>query len=370
MKTISEIIGGAQALLDIDFNLQKCFEEQLTAQYKTFLHMLRILEAAQKSLYRPYAGIGRKPLQYTPFMRSIWAKSYFGINKTSDLINRLKNDPNLRLLCGFEKVPGKASFSRAFNYLSEVNIASETLDSLVKNYHKNSVVYHVCRDSTAIEARDKRPPKKAAQEEKRGKYPMGRPKKGENRPKTPPTKKHLLKQQVQESVEKSLSDLPTNHSYGCKRNAKGNVSFWLGYKLHLDVSDIGFPLSAVISSASVSDCHAAIILEKMTESKVQFCYSLMDCAYDAQVIRSFIESRGRVPIIDFKKRNNGTSPVLDPAKQERYKIRTTVERAYSYLKENLIPKNIYVKGHKKVSLVLMSAVLCLAALRTIQHFIL
>jgi hypothetical protein len=96
----------------------------------------------------------------------------------------------------------------------------------------------------------------------------------------------------------------------------------------------------------------------------------MDRAYDAGVIRSFIESRGRVPIIDYQKRNNGTLQVLDPAKQERYKIRTTVERAYSYLKDHLIPKNMYVKGHAKVSFVLMSAVLCLAALRTIQHFIL
>lgn len=30
MKTISEIIAGAQGLPDINFNLQNCFEEQLT----------------------------------------------------------------------------------------------------------------------------------------------------------------------------------------------------------------------------------------------------------------------------------------------------------------------------------------------------
>ena len=364
MKTISEIIGGAQALLGIDFDIQDCFEEHLTDQYKTFLQMLRVLETAQKPLLRPYAGIGRKPFQYTPFMRSMWAKNYFSIDKTSDLITRLKNDPNLRLLCGFKKVPGRSSFSRAFGYLAQINTAQETLDSLVINYHKDSVVYHVCRDSTAIEAREKKPSKNSA---KKVKNPIGRPKKGEIRLNKKLHRPHILKQQVHESVEKMLADIPTSCSYGCKRNSRGNVSFWLGYKLHLDVSDIGFPLSAVISSANVSDCHAAIILEKMTESKVQFCYSLMDSAYDAEVIRKFIESRGRVPIIEnrFKHR-----PPLDPARKERYKIRTTVERAYSYLKENLIPKNIYVKGHKKISFVLMSAVLCLAALRTIQHFVL
>ena len=363
MKTISEIIGGAQVLLDIDFDLQGCFEENLTEAHKTFLHMIRVLESAQKPLLRLYAGVGRRPLHYTPFMRSMWAKSFFGIDKTSNLINRLKSDPNLRLLCGFKKVPGKASFSRAFGYLSSTSIVEETLDTLVVNTHKDRVVYHVCRDSTAIKAREKWPEKKA----KEVKYKRGRPKKGEIRLKR--RKTYLLKQQVQEPLEVSLADIPKLCSYGRKQTSKGNAQYWLGYKLHLDVSDTGFPLSAIVSSANVQDCHAAIILEKMTERKIQSCYSLMDSAYDAQVIKDFIESRGRVPVIETNPRWKHRLS-LDPAKKERYKIRTTVERAYSYLKENLIPKNIYVKGYQKVTFVIMSAVLCLAALRAIQFFIL
>jgi hypothetical protein len=107
----------------------------------------------------------------------------------------------------------------------------------------------------------------------------------------------------------------------------------------------------------------AIPMEKMTEQRVAFCYSLMDAGYDAQTISDFILSRGRVPIIDPNKRKNENRPPLDPAKKERYKIRTTVERSYSHLKDNLIPKAIYVKGYTKVSFVLFSAVLCLAALK-------
>jgi hypothetical protein len=72
-------------------------------------------------------------------------------------------------------------------------------------------------------------------------------------------------------------------------------------------------------------------LEKMTESEVIFCYSLMDAAYDCSVIDSFIRSRERIPIIDPNKRGNESRPPLDPAKKERYKIRTEVERAnYCY----------------------------------------
>jgi len=52
------------------------------------------------------------------------------------------------------------------------------------------------------------------------------------------------------------------------------------------------------------------------------------------------------------KKNSQGNVSLDPAKQERYKIRTTVERANSHLKDNLIPKALYVKGHSKVSFVL------------------
>jgi DNA replication protein DnaC len=56
------------------------------------------------------------------------------------------------------------------------------------------------------------------------------------------------------------------------------------------------------------------------------------------------------------------------AKQERYKIRSVVERAYSHLKDRLIPKSLYVKGHAKVSFMLMISVIALAALKYLTHF--
>jgi hypothetical protein len=107
----------------------------------------------------------------------------------------------------------------------------------------------------------------------------------------------------------------------------------------------------------------AFPMEKMTEQRVTFCYSLMDAGYDAQTITDFILSRERVPIIEPNKSKNENRPQLKNKKKERYKIRTTVERSYSHLKDNLIPKAIYVKGITKVSFILFSAVLCLAALK-------
>jgi hypothetical protein len=170
-------------------------------------------------------------------------------------------------------------------------------------------------------------------------------------------------------VEDSLKKIDTACAHGCKKNSHGVTQFWTGYKLHLDVSDTGFPLSAFVSGANVHDSQLAIPLEKMTAGKVLFCYSLMDAAYDSRVIDNFIRSRERIPIIDPNTRGSELRPPLDPAKKERYKMRTEVERANSILKDWLLPGKLYVKGHTKVSFVLFAAVLCLAALRMIRYFI-
>jgi transposase len=366
MKTITQIIGGAQGLLDISYNLQDVFEEYLSDEYKTFLHMLRVLEEAQSPISRNYAGTGRKPYQYQPFIRCVWAKCFFKISTDTELIRRLKTDSALRLLCGFTQVPGKSTFSRNFGELAATPMMSETLDTLVIKAHSGQTVYHVSRDSTAIEAREKAQ-KREKKEEKTEKKRRGRPKKGEIRSAKPET---TLERQVHETAEEALNNIDTSCAHGCKRNSHGNTQFWTGYKLHLDVSDTGFPLSAFVSGANVHDSQLAIPLEKMTESKVFFCYSLMDAAYDSTVIDSFIRSRERVPIIDPNNRGDKSRPPLDPAKKERFKRRTEVERANSILKDWLLPAKIYVKGHAKVSFVLFSAVVCLAALRTIQYFIL
>jgi transposase len=345
--------------------LQDVFEEYLSDEYKTFLHILRVLEDVQNPLVRGYAGTGRIPYQYQPFVRSVLAKCFFKIDTTTQFIHRLQTDSNLRLLCGFEKIPGKSTFSRNFTALSGTPVMSGTLDRLVKEAHAGQVVYHVSRDSTAIEAREKAH-KKAGKEGKKEKKRRGRPPKGEVRPPKPET---VIEQQVHERVEDSLKKIDTACAHGCKKNSHGVTQFWTGYKLHLDVSDTGFPLSAFVSGANVHDSQLAIPLEKMTEGKVFFCYSLMDVAYDSATIDHFIRSRERIPIIDPNSRGSESRPPLDPAKKERYKMRTEVERANSILKDWLLPGKLYVKGHAKVSFVLFAAVLCLAALRMIQYFI-
>ena len=364
MKTVTEIIGGAQALLDVDYDLQSCFEEYLGNDYKMFLSILRIAETYLVNYIRPRKKMGRPPYQYYPFIRSMLGKSFFGIGTTSSFIQRLKGDPNLRLLCGFKKVPNASTFSRVFEKLAIAELWVPALDELVKKAHEETVVYHVCRDSMMIAARERVPSKK----DKKGKKTEKAKEKRKRKPKNAVKEPTELEKQIAETAEVSLDRLDKKCTWGVKKNSRGNIEFTRGYKLHLDVSDTGFPLTAIITGANVHDSRLAIPMEKLTEQKVTSCYSLMDSGYDAKIIADYIYSRERVPIIDVNNRGNVDRPPLDPAKKERYKIRTTVERANSHLKDNLIPKAIYVKGYKKVSFVLMTSVFCLASIKYLQYF--
>ena len=56
-------------------------------------------------------------------------------------------------------------------------------------------------------------------------------------------------------------------------------------------------------------------------------------------------------------------------RKERFKIRSTIERANSHLKDWLIGGKVYVRGIRKVSFHLMSGVVCLAAVKILQYLV-
>jgi hypothetical protein len=75
-----------------------------------------------------------------------------------------------------------------------------------------------------------------------------------------------------------INALNKDCAWGCKKNSQGNISYWKGYKLLLDVSDIGFPLTAWVSGANVHDSQLAISFEKLNGEKAKYFYSVMDSA--------------------------------------------------------------------------------------------
>ena len=104
------------------------------------------------------------------------------------------------------------------------------------------------------------------------------------------------------TLEQMMEDLPKVCDIGVKRNARGHQESWTGYKLHIDAIDGGIPVSCLLTSASVHDSQAAIPLARLTASRVDSLYDLMDSAYDAPEIRAFSQKLGHAPIIDLNPR--------------------------------------------------------------------
>lgn len=361
MRSITEILGGAQTLLDISFDIQDVFEEYLTSTHRAFLHTLRIIESHLPQFSSGYRGRGRRPHSDVAILRAFLAKAFFQIETTTALVERLRSDSSLRQICGITTVPSTSTFSRRLNVYANSYLLEYALSSLAEHYHRGKIVGHISRDSTPIPAREKPIHVKKHQKPKRKR---GRPKKSEQRPKD----KTRLQKQLQQSPGTALQKLNDKCAWGCKKNSQGKIASWKGYKLHLDVTDLGIPVTAVVTGANVHDSQTAIPMEKLTARRITHCYSLMDAGYDAGIIRSFIARSGRVPIVDKNDRRKKQRPPMCPATKQRYKIRSTVERTNSHLKDWLLPKKMMVRGHAKVNFVLMTGVLCLSGIKILQYF--
>lgn len=106
-----------------------------------------------------------------------------------------------------------------------------------------------------------------------------------------------------------LAELPTEYGIGGKRNAKGYVTHWIGYKFYIDAADGDIPISYLLTSASLHDSQAAVPLARITASRVTNLYDLMDSAYDTPEIREHSRSLGHVPIMDANPRRDGKETI-------------------------------------------------------------
>jgi Transposase DDE domain/Transposase domain (DUF772) len=329
-----------------------------------------MIQVERFTLFQSPFAVGRPPANRDVLARAFIAKAVLNIPTTVGLIDRLKVDAVLRRLCGFErKIPSEGTFSNAFAEFAIQGLAQITHKALICETYEGKLVGHVSRDSTAIEGREK-PAKKStakkdAKAEKIAAKKKGRPQKGEVRP---PIDQSRIERQTTMSLPAMLADLPKGCDVGGKKNSQGNTEWWIGYKLHFDVDDHGIPLTALVTSASMHDSQAAIPLETMTNSRVNSLYSVMDAAYNSDLIVKVVTDAGKVPIIDPKKPRGGEITPLDPAKAERYKIRTTVERTNSTIKDNFGGRFVRVRGQEKVASHLMFGVLAMTALRLVEIF--
>ena len=331
---------------------------ELGEKEREFVKLIELVKPEEFLEPFMWHGVGRPPKSRLSLFKAMELQSVFNYPNREAMIDGLRGSPKLRRLCGWEtlgEIPSEATFSRAFAEFAEAELPSKLHEAMVKRNAGELLVGHVSRDSTAIAAREKavsKEPQPKAAPKKRG-----RPKKGEARP---PQELKRLDMQLKRGLEENLADLPKDCAWGCKKGSKGKVESWRGYKLHIDTMDGGTPLSVVLTSASTHDSQVAIPLAQMTAQRVTSLYDLMDSAYDAPQIKEFSFKLEHVPVIDSNKRR-GQKIEFDPAKKERYKIRSTAERVNSELKDNYGGKSIRVRGYAKVLAHLMFGIIAITA---------
>ena len=253
------------------------------------------------------------------------------LDATKRLIELLKSDEVLRRIVGFQgRVPSNATFSRAFHAFSRTNLPGRIHEALKSQVlDPGALVIDSSLDATAIEGGERAVKKTAPSGPPPARRKRGRPRKGETRPEKEKMQLEVFCNQRPSATDRAL---PKDCDWGCKRNSKGKTEYWKGFKLYLLVANGEIPLSAVLTSASVHDSQAAPYLLKTGVRKVTPLYTAIDAAYDAHPIRTLCKDLGIVSLIDSNPRGPEKIP-MDPAKAERTKSRSSMERTNSLLKE-------------------------------------
>lgn len=364
MSILTEFYSRFQAVL-IPI-VESSLQSPLTQRQKRFLQILDILQI-ERFVESPHGQwMGRKRKDRRSIFRALVAKAVYDLPTTELLIEMLRSDPSLRMLCGFERrqdIPSAATFSRAFEQFARLGLGDRVHEEIVKSYVADRVVMHVSRDSTEVPARE-RPAKKVRQEKLIKK--RGRPKADEPRQLAEPTR---LAKQYDQTPEEALAELPYVCDVGTKADSKGNLHSWTGWKAHIDWADGGIPLNVVTTSASLHDSQVAIPMMRITAKRAMSLYDLMDAAYHAELIQTASEELNHVPIIDVNKRKTkGTVKPMDEARARRYNERSTAERGNSRLKDEFGFRHLRVRGHPKAHMHLMFGILALFADQLIKVF--
>ena len=340
-------------------HLETVLEEALTPKLKQFIRILDVV-GIHRYVNSPFAQwMGRKQADRRAIARAFLAKATYDLPTTEMLLEMLRLQPTLRRLCGFEylrDIPSAATFSRAFAEFAASGLGDAVHEALVKEYVGDKIVRHVSRDATEVVAREK-PLKKVAPPPK-PKRKRGRPKKGET---VAPREPKRLVKQLDQTPEEAIAELPRDCNVGSKKDSKGHLHSWTGWKAHIDWADGGIPLNVVTTSASLHDSQVAIPMARITAKRAISLYDLMDSAYDAPQILQVSQQLGPMARIDPNPRRGDDRPPWDPDRVRRYQERTTAERGNSRLKDEFGLRHLRVRGHPKAHLHIMFGILALFA---------
>lgn len=363
--TLSGLWSNIQQQL---FPMLEKYVGPLPAEYRKLVAILEIIKI-EESMPCTRFNFGRPCKDRAFIARAFIAKKVLKLTYTKQIVNLLRQDRQLKIICGWDstsEIPSESKFSRVFSEFAANYLPDRVHQSLIREVYKDQIIGHVVCDSTTLIGREK-PLKKEGTPKERKKQANDRylrEKKGEL---------SRRQKQMKQPLSEMFAELPKSCDIGRKKNAQGFSITCKGRKLHLAVDDLGMPLAAHMTSASLNDSEAAIPLMAKVNKVVTYFYDLMDSAYDVPEIKEYSRGLGHVPIIDIHARSKAQKEDKNAeqkrkhllnaftAEDKRYKERFSKERVNGIFKEYYGGRNIQYKGHDKVFCHAMFGLLALSA---------
>jgi hypothetical protein len=341
----------------------------LTSNHKkliSILEMIQIQRFVRDGSYR-----GRPAKDRGKMARAFIAKVVLQLRYTIQLIDYLKSDKQLRLICGWDtakEIPSESKFSRVFEEFAQMELPQRVHELFIQSAYEDQLILHVTKDSVPVEVRES-----VAEKPNTPKAWKKKKRQRQGKALTPAPKTRIERQFSGEmSLDEMLQDLPKTCDHGTKTDAKGFKLTWKGYKLHAAIDDYCVPISVILTSASTHDSQVAIPLATKSDKLVDSCYDLMDSAYNIKEILEHSRSLGHVPLAAPWPKNTAAKEEIKeeekrrriigwkPAEAIRYCQRSKAERFNALFKDYYSGNNIRVRGYKKVACHVMFGVLTLA----------
>ena len=292
--------------------------------------------------------IGRRGYRDADILAVRVAMLFFRQNNIRQTLSFLETSMGVRMTVGMKDVPSESVVSRRSKVLASTLDVDAMFEEITSAFYCGRSICHLSIDSTPIDAREKPVRKEKAGPKKRGRKRKGSSEEAENLAKIA-EEARIDEEAKTGDLKEFLSTLEDRCSITGKKNSKGYMQWRRGYKVHLAVDDLGIPDANFVSGACVHDSKVAVPLMRMARRKVRFLYALMDGGYSSRDIRDFTyDHMDAVPVIDFKADRNGVKEEMDPAKKERYKARTTVERTNSELKDSFLAPKLFSRGRNSI----------------------
>ncbi len=145
-------------VINLEQSLFPKLEESMGSLSPKEEKLIKILDFAEIERFVSTVQITNPPKDRDEMARAFVAKQVYNLQTTRELIDRLKIDKTLRLLCGwrhYNEIPSESKFSRVFKEFSKQAIATKAHDVFIENYLSETLFFYSSIDSTAIELREK-----------------------------------------------------------------------------------------------------------------------------------------------------------------------------------------------------------------------